>query len=338
MARIGIIGCGGMGGHHSRSMAKIDAAVITACADVSEPSRAKLAETYGIENVFSDYRDLLALDTVDAVFVCLPTFLHRDAVVAAAQAGKHVFCEKPVSMKLEHAQEMIDACAKGGVKFMVGFVRRFDHFWCKLRDLIQAGAIGRPVLWRQCAASGGPAQPWFNDAEKGGGPLIDGAVHNYDFTRSIFGEAALAMGSMKTFKSDSTALDTGTGLVRFQSGDEIMLSWSWGLPKGASGAALNDVLGPQGVISFSAPADQFPEGTSPQTHGGYTVTLADGKQRVEVYEKNDMFFDEVSHFIDCVDNETKPLVTGVDGKRALEIGLAILESSKRGNSVPILAD
>ena len=158
MANVGIVGSGGMGGHHSRSLDKIDSARIVACADISEPTRAKLAEAHAIENVFEDYRDLLAMDEVEAVFVCLPTFLHRDAVVAAAEAGKHVFCEKPISMSLKSAQEMIDACDRAGVKLMVGFVRRFDHFWGKMRDIVSSGAIGRPVLWRNCSASGGPAR------------------------------------------------------------------------------------------------------------------------------------------------------------------------------------
>ena len=99
--------------------------------------------------------------------------------------------------------------------------------------------------------------------------------------------------------------------------------------------ALMDVLGPQGALTFSAPADQFPEGTSPQTHGAYTLALADGETRVETYEKNDMFLDEIQHFVDCVEGDTQPLVTGTDGKRAIEIGFAILESSKRGDSVAI---
>jgi len=337
MSGIGIIGSGGMGAHHSRSLSQVESARIVACADVSDEARAELSSKFNVPHAFADYRDLLERDDVDAVFVCLPTFLHRDAVIAAAQAGEHVFCEKPISMSAEHAQEMIEACEKAGVKFMIGFVRRFDNTWGKMRDIIRSGALGRPVLWRHCSASGGPRRAWFNDAEKGGGPLIDGAVHNYDFARYTFGEASLAMGSMRTFKSHSTALDTGTGLVRFQSGDEIMLSWSWGLPKGCKAGSLMDVLGPKGALSSGAPPEQFPDGTSPQTHGAYTVTGEDGAQRVEVFEKNDMFLDELRHFISCVENDTEPAVTGIDGKRALEIGLAILESSRRGQSVAISA-
>ncbi len=338
MAKIGMIGSGGIARHHCTRLAKIDAAQIVACADLSEENRAKLADDFNVDKTFEDYRDMLALDEVEAVYVCLPTFLHCDAVVAAAQAGKQVFCEKPMAMSLDDAQKMIDVCADKGVKLMLGFVRRFDNFWGKMRELIQGGAIGRPVLWRNCAASGGPSRRWFNDAEKGGGPLIDGAVHNYDFARYTFGEAELAMGSMNNFKPDNTALDTGSGLVRFKSGDECMLSWSWGLPDGCRGGSLMDVLGPEGAIEFGAAADDYPEGTSPQTHGGFTVMGAGGETRVEVYEKNDMFQDQAQHFVDCVDNDVAPKVTGKDGKLGLEIGLAILDSSRQGQSVPIVAE
>ena len=333
MAKIGMIGSGGISRHHCTRLAKIDAAEIVACADVSEESRAKLAEDFGIEQTFESYHGMLALDAVEAVYVCLPTFLHKDAVIAAAEAGKQIFCEKPMAMSLDDAQAMIDVCEAKGVKLMLGFVRRYDSSWGKLRELIQAGAIGRPVLWRHCSASGGPTRKWFNDAEKGGGPLIDGAVHNYDFARHIFGDAELAMGSMKNFKPDNTALDTGSGLVRFKSDDEVMVCWSWGLPDGCRGGNLIDVLGPEGAIEFSAAADAYPEGTSPQTHGGFTILGADGAKRVEVYEKNDMFQDQAQCFVDCVDNDVQPMVTGIDGKLSLEIGLAILESSRQGQSV-----
>ncbi len=338
MAKIGMIGSGGIARHHCVRLAKIDAAELVACADVSEDARNKMAEDFGMTHAVEDYNDLLSLDEVEAVFVCLPTFLHADAVVAAAEAGKQIFCEKPIAMKLDDAQRMIDACADNGVKLQLGFVRRFDNFWGKLRELIQGGAIGRPVIWRHCMASAGPSRPWFTDGEKGGGPLIDGAVHNYDFARYTFGEAEFAMGDMTTFHPDHTALDTGSGLVRFQSGDRLMVSWSWGMPQGCSAASMHDIIGPEGAILFGAPAEDYPEGASPETHGAYTIVKEGGEKRVEVYEKNDMFLDQAQHFVDCVDNDQQPKVTGVDGKRGLEIGLAILESSRRGQSVPITAE
>ncbi|MEW6355936.1 MAG: Gfo/Idh/MocA family oxidoreductase [Planctomycetota bacterium] len=333
MLRIGMIGCGGISNHHAKRLKQIENAQIVHCADVNAAAAEKMAQEYGAAKHGGDYRALLDDKDVDAVFVCLPTFLHRDAVVAAAQAGKHIFCEKPIAMTSQDAKEMIQACKKAKVTFMIGFVRRFDAHWGKVAELVKAGRIGRPVLWRHCSASGGPANPWYLNREQGGGPLIDGAVHDYDFHRSMFGDARRVFGSMKTYKSDSTALDTGTGVIQFKSGDEAMLCWSWGLPKGSRGENLIDVLGPAGTILFSAPPDKLPAGTDPKTHGGVTVIGEGGQTTIEPYEKKDMFLDQDRHFVDCVLNKKKPIPTGKDGRKALEIGLGILKSSGTGKPV-----
>lgn len=335
MLRIGMIGCGGISNHHAKRIKEIKDAQIVHVSDVDSAAAEKMAAEYPPAKHSTDYRQLLDNKEVDAVFVCLPTFLHHDAVLAAAEAGKHIFCEKPIAMTADDADEMIEACANAGVKFMIGFVRRFDMHWGKVREIILRGEIGRPVLWRHCSASGGPTRAWFLDREKGGGPLIDGAVHDYDFLRSTFGDARRVFGSMKTYKSDSTALDTGTGVVQFKSGDEAMLCWSWGLPKGCRGEYLIDVLGPKGTILFSAPPDKLPAGADPKTHAGVTVIGENGDQKVELYEKKDMFLDQNRHFVDCVLNNKQPLPTGKDGKKALEIGLGILKCSESGRPVDL---
>jgi len=335
MLRIGMIGCGGIANHHAKRLKDVEEAQIVHASDVNAEAAEKMAKEYGAPKHSTEYTELLDNKDVNAVFVCLPTFLHRDAVVAAAGAGKHVFCEKPIAMKSGDAQEMIDACADAGVTFMIGFVRRFDAHWGKVAEIVTSGRIGRPALWRHCSAGGGPARPWFLDREQGGGPLIDGAVHDYDFLRSMFGDAKRVFGSMKTYKPDSTALDTGTGIVQFASGDEAMLCWSWGLPKGSRGGQLIDVLGPEGAISFSAPADKLPEGVDPKSHGGITIVSEDNQETVEPYEKKDMFLDQDRHFVDCVLNGKKPIPTGEDGKKALEIGLGVLQSSDSGDPVDL---
>ena len=333
MLRIGIIGCGGMGRHHTGALQRLEGVGISAVADVNAEAAASLKEMAGAAHCFTDYQDLLKLQELDAVFICLPTGLHRDAVTAAAAARKHIFCEKPIAMKLEDAQAMIDACREAGVVFMIGFVRRFDNDWGKIRELIQSDAIGRPVVWRHCTAGAGPGALWYVDKDMGGGPLIDGAVHNYDFARYTFGEAKRAAGSMKHFRTDATGWDTGTGIVNFESGDDLMLSWSWGLPRGSAGGGLFDFMGPKGALTGPVPAEELPEGVGPATHGAYRLTLAEGEQRIEVFEKNNMFHDEVDHFVECLRGGADCRVTGEDGKRALEIGLAILESSKIGETM-----
>jgi len=333
MVRIGVIGCGGIGRYHIENLKKLPDVQILSVADINLEAARDFAKSQDIPYCVADYEELLKITDIDAVFVCLPTHLHRDAVIAAAQAGKHIFCEKPIAMTLEHAEEMIQTCRGAGVKFMIGFVRRFDNHWGKVRQLVRSGVIGRPVLWRHCTAGPGPKAPWFLDRQQGGGPLIDGAVHNYDFARYTFGEARLVMSSLKTLGKGHTALDTGTGLVQFASGDELMLSWSWGLPKGVTGGSLMDVLGPKGVIFFNAPEDKIPPDVDRTKYGALLLRLEGGQERVELFQKNDMFVDELIYFIDCITSDKEPEITGEDGKKALEIGLAILKSAETGESV-----
>jgi len=333
MVKIGMIGCGGIGNHHANGIKQAKGLTIVAGADPDKANLKKFAENHGVEKCYRDYADLLKDAEVEAVFVCTPTFLHKDIVIAAAKAGKHVFCEKPMAMTVPDCRKMIAACEKAGVKLMIAFVRRFDAFWGTAKKVILQGKLGRPVLWRHCSASGGPARPWFLDREKGGGPLFDGAVHDYDFLRSVFGDAKRVIASMKTYKSDSTALDTGTAIVQFKSGDEAMLCWSWGLPKGAHGENLIDILGPKGALRFSASPDKFPPGKDPARYGGFTISGRNGKERVVTYPKESMFVAEVEHFASCVENDEQPLVTGEDGLKATQIAVAVMKSSDTGRPV-----
>jgi predicted dehydrogenase len=303
--------------------------------DVNPEAAAKFAADAGGARSTTDMNELLKMDEVQAVYVCTPTYLHLEGVIAAAKAKKHVFCEKPIAMTAEDAKKMISACKRARVRFMIGFVRRFDTHWGKVKEQILAGVIGRPVVWRSVTGGAGPASKWFLDRRMGGGPLLDGAVHDYDFLRSMFGDGKLAMGSMKTFKSDSTALDTGTGLVRFESGDECVMSWSWGLPKGVGTPHHHDVLGPKGVIFFSAPPDRITAGTDMTKYGAIRVVLEGGLEEIELYEKKDMFVEQAKHFLDCVENKKEPLVGGLDGLKALEVWLGIFKSTETGKAVAL---
>src|SRR5690606_2444006 len=188
-------------------------------------------------------------DDIDMVDICLPTWLHEEVAVAAARAGKHVLCEKPMALTTESARRMHEAADQAGVLLMVAQCRRYSNDWLKIRELIHAGVIGRPVVIRTVRATR-LGEGWFVQKGRGDGPLLDGAIHDYDFARYIFGEAKSVMASGTTFRSDATAIDTGTAIIRFEHGDELVVSWSWGLPPGARGGYLHDVIGPKGAIFF----------------------------------------------------------------------------------------
>lgn len=318
---IGFIGCGRISAVHLEALKKQDVKLVC-MADVNLETAQKQAEKYGCERVVTDYRELLALPEVEAVIVCVPTFLHREIVCAAAAAGKHVLCEKPIALTLQDAEAMAAACAAADVRLMVGFVRQYSTEWLKLREIIGSGRLGRPVIWRHACAIRVPHLRWFVDAEKGAGPFVDGCVHDYDFARSIFGEAEWVMASLMTFSEHSTALDTGTAIIHFQSGDELVRSWSWGLPgPNCNSPAWQDVIGPGGALTFATGAEP----------GVLNVINNDNQPEPVPFEATsgqDWFDRQMADFLACIREKREPFGNGERGLKALEIGLAVLEAGR----------
>ncbi len=333
--RLGIIGCGGMGFHHSRRLIKMKEVEIVAASDVNSDSLKRFTDEFQVKHSFSDYNRMLDIKEMRGVLVSLPTFLHRAAVISAAKKEKHIFCEKPIAMNLEDADEMIKVCRENEVKFMLGFVRRFDNFWRKAREVIKEDLLGRPVIWHDVNSSSGALYDWYFDKEKGGGPLIDGAIHNYDFGHYTFGKIRKVYASTMNLNSNVSAIDTGSAIIEYQSKDEQIISWSWGLPKGASGAQLTDVIGPKGALVFPGCFDEkeIPQSINQEKNGVFLLSLKKGGKEWVKWKKNDMFFDQLLHFVDCIRKDTEPCVTGEDGEKALEVGLAILRSGELGSAV-----
>ncbi|MEA3403459.1 MAG: Gfo/Idh/MocA family oxidoreductase [Armatimonadota bacterium] len=313
---VGFIGCGGIHRAHAPHIVEHPDAFIACAMDVNEEAVEKHQEQYGTDCGTTELEDLLGHDEVDAVVVCTPTGFHPHGVIAAAQAGKHIFCEKPMAMTVAEAEEMAQACEENGVILQIGFVRHFCNEWLKLREIIRDGIIGRPVVWRSVSAGSGAPTPWFFDRTIGGGPFIDGAVHNYDFARFTFGEATRVCANLRHMKTTGDALDTGVATVDFADGDQLIMCWSWGLPGHGSDVraqGAHDVLGPEGAIVFPG------EGT-------LEVRRPGGEEIVEYQPDtgSDWFRRQMAHFIDCVTSGSRPDVGAREGIEATRIAEAIL--------------
>ena len=334
MLNIGFIACGGIARHHASRLANVRGARIIACADTSAESAESFAAEFGEPgaSTYTDYRRMLRRADLHAIWVCTPTFLHAPAVIAAAKAGKHIFCEKPMAMKPGDAQRMAAEVDKAGVRFTMGFVRRFCPEWGKMKQIVQSGTLGSPVIWR-FAAGGKPPNQWFRDENKGGGPLLDGAIHNYDFALQMLGPVASVQASSCQFDSTSVGADTASAILNFASGDQHTLIWSWGMAKGAPAASLNDLIGPKGTLQFGMTADKAPKGFSAKTHGAFTFKGAGGKQRVFTYKRSDMFLEQAKHVVAHFEKNEQPLATAADGIAALEVGLSVLKSGKSQRTI-----
>ena len=334
MAGIGFIGSGGIASLHAGRLQKVRGAGFIANADINAEAAVAFQSRFGTKRYSTDYNDLLRDPKVEGVMVCLPTHLHADAVVAAARAGKAIFCEKPLASSLKDADRMLAAVRKAGVPMLVGMVRRYDNEWCKMRDVVREGTLGRPVIWRHPATGAGPGIPWFCMKCEGMGPLMDGAVHDYDFAYWTFGEADRAIGSLQRWRTDTDGYDTGNAIVRFVSGDEMLMSWSWGMVPGVRGFDTFDIIGPKGALALHCPADKLPDGFDGSRKGAMLLRTAKG-EKVVTFTRNDMFLEQMKHWVKVVDGKEKPRVPGPEGRKGLEIALAIFESHERGAAVKI---
>jgi predicted dehydrogenase len=325
--KVGIIGGGGIvRAHLPRLTERSEAVEVFALSDVNAEAAQRTAQEYSIPRHSTDYKEWL--NDVDAVVIGVPTHLHHTIGIDAANAGKAIFMEKPMTRTLAQADELLAAVAKKGVPFQVGFVRRFDDEWLGWRDLIQQEKIGKPVVWRDTSAGYGPGSLWFNSDEMGGGPFIDGCIHNYDFALHTFGPAEWAFAHLRTMREGSTAFDTGTATIHFQSGDELMLAWSWGLPRATSGARIFEFLGPRGVLNFGD-NNQF----RIQTEGGTEPAIENVPFPANAL--GDAFNKQMDEFIEVAKGKSTPRAGAKEGLESLKIARAVLESGRTGQVVNI---
>lgn len=327
--RIGVVGAGGItGAHLPHLQQRSDAVELVGVADVNAEAAAALAQKYSIPFQTTDHRELLP--RIDAILVCIPTSLHHDVVLAALEAKVAVFCEKPFTRTLADAEALIQAEAAAGVPLQVGFVRRFDDEWLAWGKAVRNESIGRPVVWRDTMGGPGPGG-WFCQDEIGGGPFLDGCIHNLDFGLMTFGPADWIFCHGRTLGAGNTAIDTGTATVRFKSGDELMLAWSWGLPRGCTAGRLFEFLGPRGTISW--PRDVDPEAATRH----FVINNGDTQREVPFPSSalGEGFKLQMDEFIEVARGQIKPRAGSREGIESLKLGLAIIESARTGQVVKL---
>ena len=248
--RIGIIGCGGIAQTHIRYLTKFPGVQIVCGADINPAALDRMKSAHGVKHVYADYNEMLREvgSEVDAICVATPNGVHASAAIAAAEAGKHVLCEKPMAMNAIQAQAMTDAAHKNGVEFVIGFQHRFEPRSKVLRDLVQSGALGDILYVRAQALRRRGIPNWgvFGRKElQGGGPMIDIGVHILEASHSIIGtpRPVSATGNTFTFQGNKpsdvvsvwpnwdtetyTVEDLAVGMIRFDTGTMLTIESSF---------------------------------------------------------------------------------------------------------------
>ncbi len=266
-----------------------------------------------------DLDTLLARDDIDAVIICSENEHHKRLTIAAAKAGKHVLCEKPLATTVEDAQAMIDACNQHRVKLQTAFPVRFNVATVALRDAVRSGKIGAPLAVN-ARNPGTCPMSWFVEPElAGGGAVIDHTVHVVDALRWIFdAEFTDVYAEIDTRIYDIPADDTGLLMLTMSNGVPVSLDTSWSRPTNWPiwGGVEIDVIGEEGVLSLNAYADVIEMAEINGPSFTWESTQASGDPEM------------VSAFVDAVRNDTPPPVTGEDGLRAVQVALGAYESAR----------
>jgi predicted dehydrogenase len=233
--RIGIIGAGWPGERHADGFLASGMAQIMAIADLETKRRQAFADHYGVRQQYADYRDLLADPKLDAVVVALPNHLHKPAVIAALEAGKHVLCEKPPAVNTAEAQAMADVAAAQGLVLGYATRRRFNPSTDLLAARIAEGRLGQiyhaRAVWTRTWGVPQGVGGWFTDPTRaGGGALIDIGIHVLDQAWFLMGtpEPATVTGSVYNMYPDLTRTDDSAfAFVRFADGRSLHVETSW---------------------------------------------------------------------------------------------------------------
>ena len=327
--RIGLIGAGGIAGAHLAGYAEIpDRVQVTAIADAVPETLAQRVEETGAR-AYTDFTELVNDPEVDAVDICLPHHLHKAAIVAAAKAGKHILCEKPLCLTAEEAAEVRAAVDAAGVTLMCAHNQLFMPAVAKAKEVIDSGVLGDVYEVRTTDSFYNDFSPesmgWRGKAAtSGGGEYIDTGYHPTYLLMHLSGGkpvSAFAMMSSHRLKF-MEGEDSAQVLVRFDNGSVGQLVTSWAYDA-APGTDRFSVVGEKGSLSS--------DGTT------LRVKLRGQEEQVIEHEQIDTFAAEIADFVECLETDRRPLNTEAEGIAVLGIILAAYESARSGKAEDVLS-
>lgn len=336
--KIGIIGVGGIAGAHYEGYKAAGAEVI-AIADIYEPTLKKRKLEWGVEQTFTNYEDLLALNELDAVSICTPNAFHAPAAIAAAKAGKHVHCEKPISLDLSQAQGMIKAAKDAHVLLQIGHHMRSNGAAYRAKQMIDAGDLGRVTFMRLRQAHDWAGEETVRDSFgklelAGGGTLLDNGCHMFDLARYFAGDVAELYCQMGTLKFDVEVEDTSVVSLKFKSGTLASVENAWTATGWEEGFWI---YGTKGSLEYSnrweKPVLKHRFRESPDTTWDTTDTAIYDFSAQGPRQGNHAR--HIANFIKAIEGRRKVICSGEDGLEAVRLVLSSYESAKLNKAITL---
>lgn len=319
---IGVIGAGRIGQVHAEHLAfRLPQAKLIGITDVNRAAAEACAERFNIPNVYGDYTEMLADPQVQAVVICSSTDTHARIIEEAAQAGKHIFCEKPIDHELSRIDRALAAVEKAGVKLQVGFNRRFDPNFRAVREAIDAGRIGEPHILR--ITSRDPAPPPIEYIKVSGGMFLDMTIHDFDMARYLIDSDVVgvyAVGGVKVDPAIGQAGDVDTAVITLQFANGVIATIDNSRQAVYGYDQRVEVFGSGGMI---ATENQTPARTVLGDAQGIHTPLP---LNFFMTRYTESYIEEMRQFIDCVLQDRPSPVTGEDGRIPILMGLAAKRS------------
>ncbi|KLO24608.1 MULTISPECIES: inositol 2-dehydrogenase [unclassified Marinitoga] len=328
--KVGVIGAGRIGKIHAMNIAKLNNVELISIADINVDAAKDLVMKVGAKKYFSDFSEVINDSEIDAIVICSPTNTHAKLIIESAKAGKDIFCEKPIDFDIEVIKEALNVVKECGVKLQLGFNRRFDHNFKKIKDLIQNDKLGKPHIIK--ITSRDPKAPPAEYVKTSGGIFMDMTIHDFDMARYLAGsevEEVFAVGNVLINLEIEGLGDFDTAVITLKfKNDAVCIidnsrETSYGYDQrveyfGLKGCAIaqNDkptntiLLNENGVIE-DKPLYFF----------------------LERYMQS--FEDELKEFVDSILNNKNVPVSGEDGLKATLIAKAALISAKENRVVKI---
>ena len=344
----GVIGCGGIAARRTIPEFKkmVSNAELVSVMDIDLNRARDVAQKFSVPHYCATEAELLGQD-LQAVYIATPQNAHCRQTVQAALAGKHVLCEKPIAITTDEVDQMEAACAKTGVKFMLAWCMRQNVYNKKMRELVQAGAMGRMVMGRAQLTCWYPPIPgaWRQDiAVSHGGALIDMGTHCLDLLEWIFDSPITEVTGFQDLlvHQDATRIeDTSTIVVRFRNGAHGIIDNYFNIPDAAAQNAL-ELFGTRGSIIARGTIGQDPTGQmfsiiQPQ-ESGYSANQV---RNVEVtrqeyhFEGIGIYGQMITLFTECITQNSEPPTSLASGRHSVQVVRAIYQAIRERRVVEV---
>ena len=327
----GVIGAGRIGKIHAENLInRIPETKVAVLSDVLQEELSKVAKQLNIPQTVTNYQDVISNPEIDAIAICSPTDSHFDIIMQAADAGKHIFCEKPVDLSIEKIKTIQNKIRETGIKFMVGFNRRFDANFLKVRDLVQSGKVGDPHIVK--ITSRDPAPPPEEYLKSSGGLFLDMTIHDFDMARYLVNsevEEVYAQGRVLVDPVFERAgdIDTAVVVLNYKNGAICVIDNSRQAVYGYDQRV--EVFGAKGLATVT--------NNTPDNHIFVDISGTHSALPFNFFMDRyvESYLTEMRLFVDCLKNNSEPPATCEDGLMSVAIGLAANRSMQENRPVKL---